>query len=288
MFDRRAKSAFIVACIVLIACGLSFEWAVGHLNYYLRKEPIDMRASFSTIPDVIGEWRKAADDRILDKAMVEELGTDKYLNRLYAIEGQRTVPRLDLHLAYYTGMIDAIPHVPDRCMVAAGFNAKSLPENVPLTIDTSTWTVDPVHVNRWTGQPYPMVEFRHHFTGQQISARMPVGDIELRITEFESEDSPEIRVFAGYLFIANGRTTPTPDSVRLLAFAPSERHAYYCKVQFNMVGPASFTRQQFVDAVSAFFKDFLPDLMRCLPDWAEVEASDQPAPATDPASVQAR
>jgi hypothetical protein len=73
--------------------------------------------------------------------------------------------------------------------------------------------------------------------------------------------------------------------VRLLAFAPSERHAYYCKVQFNMVGSASFTRQQFVDAVSTFFKDFLPDLMRCLPDWAEVEASDQSAPAADPASV---
>lgn len=279
MFDHRAKAAFIVACIVLAVCGLSFRWAVGHLNYYLRKEPIEMRAAFSTIPDVIGPWRKAADDRILDKAMVEELGTDKYLDRWYVKSGDRNMPGMAVHVAYYTGMIDAIPHVPDRCMVAAGFNAKSLPENVPLNIDTLEWIEDTEHVHGRTGLPYPMVHFRHYFTGQQLTSRMPVGDMQLRITEFEKDDNPEARVYAGYLFIANGGTTPTPDAVRMLAFAPSEKYAYYCKLQFNMVGPASFTREQFVDTVSAFLKDFLPEVMRCLPDWAEVEAAGKPVSA---------
>lgn len=288
MFDHRAKAAFIVACVVLAVCGLSFRWAVGYLNLYLRKEPIEMRAPFSTIPDVIGAWRKSGEDRILDKAMVEELGTDKYLDRWFALEGGQGNTYMSVHLAYYTGMIDAIPHVPDRCMVAAGYNAKSLPENVPLSIDSSDWVPDPVHVNRRTGLPYPTVTFRHYFTGQQIMVRMPVGDMKLRITDFESEDKPDARVYAGYLFVANGRTTPTPDDVRKMAFDPSEKYAYYCKVQFNMVGSQTFTREQFVDTVSAFLKDFLPELMRCLPDWAQVESTGQPAPATQPASVQAR
>jgi hypothetical protein len=60
--------------------------------------------------------------------------------------------------------------------------------------------------------------------------------------------------------------------VRVLAFRPSERFAYYCKVQLNMEGSLSFTQEQFLETASGFLSDFLPELMRCLPDWAEVES----------------
>ena len=287
MFDRYAKLALIVACLTLAGSAMGFQWAVSYLNVYLKKQPVELRSMFNTIPDFIGDWKKAGDDGIMEAAMVESLGTNKYLERYYVLQNSKGGPTvLRVHLAYYTGMIDAVPHVPDRCMVAGGFNPKALPENIPLHVDTSRWPDDPLHRHSRENKPYPMVEFPHYFTGQMTTVRMPLGDFELRTTEFNSEERPDRRVFAGYFFIANGYTTPTPDAVRLLAFRASEKYAYYCKVQFNMEGPLSFTREQFVGVVSGFVSDFLPELMRCLPDWAEIESQSQvefaqapPAPA---------
>ena len=37
-------------------------------------------------------------------------------------------------------MIDAVPHVPDRCLVATGgFDLDQLPENLALNINQSNW-----------------------------------------------------------------------------------------------------------------------------------------------------
>ena len=60
------------------------------------------------------------DDVVLDTAQVEELGTDRYLNRTYARDGHPDNGWIALHIAYYTGMIDAVPHIPDRCYEGAG------------------------------------------------------------------------------------------------------------------------------------------------------------------------
>jgi hypothetical protein len=281
VFDRRSKAAFVVACLTLAGCAMGFQWAVEYLNVFLKKKPVELRASFSTIPDVIGAWKKLGKDSIFDEAMVESLGTHQYLNRAYAMHGNPSKGLMTVHVAYYTGLIDAVPHVADRCMEAAGHNAKTLPENIPLAIDMSTWRDDPECVNRRTGKPYPTVLRRHHFTGQWASVHMPVGDLALRTTEFERDDDPAARVYAGYLFIANGRTTPTPDAVRLLAFDKTDEYAYYCKVQFTMSGSQGFNRDQFVQQVSGFVSDFLPELMRCLPDWAEVESRGHTEPAVE-------
>ena len=83
------------------------------------------------------------------------------------------------------------------------------------------------------------------------------------------------RAHAGYLFLANGRSTPSPDGVRLLAFKLSERRAYYCKVQFTMGGSADFDDTAWLSEIGDFMDEFLPELMRCLPDWSVVERLDR-------------
>lgn len=55
-----------------------------------------------------------------------------------------------------------------------------------------------------------------------------------------------------------------------MAFRLSEKHAYYCKVQFTYEGTEP-TPDKYLELVSDFLKDFLPELMQRLPDWAEVE-----------------
>ena len=43
-----------------------------------------------------------------------------------------------------------------------------------------------------------------------------------------------------------------------------------------MIGPADFAEADFVAEVADFMDDFLPEVMRCLPDWSEVERLEHP------------
>ena len=272
-FDRKAKFAFVVACITLAACNLGFRMAVQNLNVYLEKRPVELRQSLAMIPKRLGMWQvpPGSKDRKLDKATVEELGTDVYLSRVYARNGERQKGQIDLHIAYYTGMIDAVPHVPDRCFLAGGMKREMLPTNLPVKLDTGTWRPDTEHVNQATGKRYRLATVVDRITGETELVRMPIGVLQLRTTEFSQPNRPDIRIYAGYTFIANGQTTPQPEGVRALAFDLTDEYAYYCKIQLMSYGGPDFDREAFVAQASAFLEQLLPELMRCLPDWADVE-----------------
>ena len=101
---------------------------------------------------------------------------------------------------------------------------------------------------------------------------MPIGKFKLRTTEFRGGDRFEQRIFAGYFFIANGRTTPWPEGVRRFAFDLTTRYAYFAKIQFTMIVSQGNTPEEFVADVADLANELLPELMWCLPDWAEVES----------------
>ena len=92
----------------------------------------------------------------------------------------------------------------------------------------------------------------------------------MRVTEFSHPKLADDHVFAGYFFVANGKTTAYPEKIRLLSFDRSAKYAYYCKVQFTMQGSRQFNVEQFNAIVSDFTSNVLPEIMKCLPDWAEV------------------
>ncbi len=107
---------------------------------------------------------------------------------------------------------------------------------------------------------------------------MPIGDFVLRTIVFNSEKLPsDKRVFGGYFFIANGELTPTPEGVKALAFSRSDEHAYYCKVEFTLVDDKNLKPEEFVERSTELLDAMLPELMRCLPDWSEVERRKQGA-----------
>lgn len=273
LFDRRAKYAFFLACSMLVAGRVGFKAATGYLNIYLQKRPVELREHFDNISTTLGPWKMVGEGHKLSQEMVEELGTELYLDREYMREiDDRTGQRVSLHVAYYTGMIDAVPHIPDRCFVAGGFEIGVLPANYPVPLSHDGWRMDPSCVNQATGQPYETAVYRNPITGRSTLVRMPVGGFVLRTTEFNHPKMPDTRVFSGYFFIANGRTTATPEGVKLLAFRKSEEYAYYCKVQFTASGQRGFQAEQFVARAADLLQPLLPELMRCLPDWAEIEA----------------
>jgi hypothetical protein len=258
---------------MLVAGRIGFKAATGYLNVYLQKKPVELREHFDNISTTLGPWKMVGEGRKLSQEMIEELGTELYLDREYVRETDaRTREMVSLHLAYYTGMIDAVPHIPDRCFVAGGFEIGVLPVNYPVSVSPIGWRTDPSCVNQATGEPYQTAVYRNPITGRSTLVRMPVGDFVLRTTEFTHPSMPDRRVFSGYFFIANARTTATPEGVKLLAFRKSEEYAYYCKVQFTASGRRDFQAEQFVALAGDLLKPLLPELMRCLPDWAEIEA----------------
>jgi exosortase len=264
-FTGSAVSGFVVAVVLLASAAVAFQFGVSTLNVYLHKEAVFPRKNFSLLPIQIEGWRRAGEDIRFDKAGVEALGTDLYLSRTY-VSKNRSQPAVQLHVAYYTGQVDAVPHVPDRCMVAGGFvPLTSEPLTLPLTIDQSTWSED--ENERLDGIPYRVIN------EQEEIVRLPFGDFELRTTQFSHPQIGTDHVFAGYFFVANGKTTAYPERIRLLAFDRSSQYAYYCKIQFTIRGDRNFTTEQFVEIVSTFTSEMLPEIMECLPDWADINST---------------
>jgi len=299
-FDRQAKFALFGAALALVLAGVGFRAAIAQLNIYLQKEPVPIREGLANIPSSLGPWRRVGEDQILSEAIVEELGTRQYLNRTFVRDarsesarsgaGPGETPRRDqkgtdamiaLHIAYYTGMIDAIPHVPERCWVAGGMVLVDGARIVPLTLDTSAWGTSKVPPNRATGRPYQTADAFDSVLRRFVPVHVPVGEFAIRAMEFQDEARPDQRMIGGYFFIANGRVTSSALDVRKLAFQRTDPYAYYTKVQFAMPARADDDRrwERFQEYTSEFLDELLPHLMRSLPDWPEVEARGVPGSA---------
>ena len=267
-YQGSMKSGFIIAVAILGVSAVALQVAVAQLNVYLHKEAVYPRKDFSVIPTRISDWSMVGEDIRFDEAGVEALGTDLYLSRTYRHRDSE-LPQVQLHLAYYTGQVDAIPHVPDRCMVAGGYIPLTPePFTLDVDVDQSSWRADEHH--SLDGEPYPFVWGKNVMTQEQEAIRMPIGDFQLRTTQFSHPKLKNEQIFAGYFFVANGKTTAYPERIRLIAFDPSEKHAYYCKIQFTTVASRSFGTESFREVVSAFTSEALPEIMKCLPDWVDV------------------
>ncbi len=278
-YQGSMKGGFIIAVVILGVSAVGLQVAVGQLNVYLHKDAVHPRKDFSVIPTRFGDWTTVGEDIRFDAAGVEALGTDVYLSRTYRNRDSE-IPSVQLHLAYYTGQVDAIPHVPDRCMVAGGYIPLTPePLTLDLDVDQSSWELD--EDQTLNGTPYPIVWGKHAVTQEAEMTRMPLGDFQLRTTQFSHPRHQNEQIYAGYFFVANGKTTAFPERIRLIAFDPSQKHAFYCKIQFTTVASRSFDTENFREVVSAFTSEVLPEIMKCLPDWAEVTSEPNQEPSEE-------
>lgn len=280
-FRGPVLAAYLALLATLLAGGVGMRMAMGALNVYLRKEPVPLRRDLGSVPTALGRWQKVGDDQVMDAAMVESLGTDKYLTRNYALDGDPSKGVLMLHLAYYTGMIDTVPHIPERCWGAGGLVQLGKPAVTPLRVPALAAVPDDAPVNAASGSRYPIATVIDPVTRLEERVALPVagdggsapGELQMTITTFQDRRNDRIEQLGGYFFVANGRSTATTFGVRGLAFDRTDRSAYFCKVQLSArypVGdppPAEAFRAQAED----FLSHLLPQLMRLLPDWPAVE-----------------
>ena len=259
--SQRRAMLVVVGLVVLSRVGMSF--AMDALNIHLKKESVPIRRALADVPRILGQWEAVGDDQRLSEEFIEELGTDQFLTRSYEHGDGRF---LQLHLAYYTGMIDAVPHVPDRCLVATGgFDLEQLPENLPLDIGQPSW--------RQIDESWFEVGIKDPLTGRSADVYIPSGNLSLRTSSFVRADQPGTVLWGGYFFVANGNFASTPESVKRLAFDPSQKMAYYCKVQLVTQMKRRQNRSEFVDASREFLELLMPYLMRSLPDWRSISAA---------------
>ena len=273
-FRPSIQLAFVSVVIVFIASAVGFRATVSSLNLYLRKEPVALQQSLDTIPTKLGRWKRVGLDSRLGEAMVESLGTRFYLDRQYAIDGNPANGVMTLHIAYYTGMIDAVPHVPERCWGAAGLNMVNQPAAILLPIDQSKWDLVSGPKNVSTGVIYPTAKVIDLVTRREEVVYMPIGETEMSVTVFQDEQNSRSRLVGGYLFIANARFTSSPNVVKTYAFDLSSRSSYYCKVQCSMfVNESEQPVDKWSELTADLLSELLPSLMRRLPDWTLIEAS---------------
>lgn len=285
--ERGSVVASVLALVMMLGAGLGLTLYVKIHDLHMEKTPIypPGNRQVSAIPSETEHWKRIGSDRISSAEIVETLGTENYVSRDYMrrdTEGTKRPVVVEFHAAYYTGMIDTVPHVPERCFVGGGLQQSSSSRVMELSLDTSSWTPDPsvpeeyaglagnIYTTRlsnnsaWTDAPGRRVRLPRGVT--------PESRIEMRCSEFFLGEGRKI--YAGYFFIANGGTRANADEVRALAFNLSDDYAYYLKVQINSVTADSF--EEFAEQASSLLSDIIGEVMRCTPDWIEVQQGRYP------------
>ena len=154
-----------------------------------------------------------------------------------------------LNVTFYTGMVDTVAHVPERCMVADGYEPKS-PRFVP--IDAGTYP---------DGTPRKF---------------------EMSFATFEDQTGHgRVGRNVAYFFHCNGGYEPSSVGVRGKLQNLFEKHAYYAKVEMmtdepvrqNARGDSTETDAgKSIAAMADLMTVALPEVERCLPDWKAFKA----------------
>jgi len=268
LLERSSVRAYFVTLAILIAGAVGFRVLVAQLNIFLLKEPVELRRPLDSVPTKLGRWERIGTDSVFSDTLIEELGTRRYLDRTYAIEGNPEKGVIHVHVAYYTGTIDAIPHIPERCWAVGGLELTRNSEGVKLDVDQSTWRKrDP----QSGSSPYMIAPVKDLVTAEIEQVTMPVGDIVATTIEFQDPKRPEVRQVGSYFFVANGKATSSSYGVRSLAFSLADRYAYYCKIQLTKMGVVKNADDSLMEPFKKDAGDLLsglvPQVMRCLPDW---------------------
>ncbi len=272
----------IVGAVLLGGAGIALSAVIQTRGLHLKKLEINAPEGrkLHTLPDVFPTWQKIGQNHEMSAEAIAELGTENFLTAAYECtdvpEGQPR-PRLEVHLTYYTGMIDTVPHVPERCLVAAGIQQTGTPVLVPVPLDFDRLTKN-AEVEAQAGDEV-IWEGRSPTMFRRINLPAGLEKLQMRVTPFK--DNQGRVLFSGYFFVTNGQTVPSADDIKLRAFRLSDDYAYFTKIQFTSVMLES--PEELGKLAGRFLDEVFPDLMYRMPDWVEVKAGryppKEPAPA---------
>jgi hypothetical protein len=286
-----SNRAFLAAVVVLALAAVGLNAATEALQVYFKKQPVALRQKLDDpqagVPDRLGDWVMVDEQNTLDPDVQHSLGTKDFIFRTYV--DSRAVPAevmnqfkamaedaakagtrhallakiqeaaphavVSLNVTYYTGMADTVTHIPDRCMVADGYEPRN-PETVTLAAGA-----------------YPDGSPRQ---------------VQAQFSTFEDQTGRgRMNRNVAYFFHCNGGYEPNPVGVRMKLQNLLERHGYYAKVEMMTDEPAKALTAAGANAdaqraiggrkAQAAMADLLaaalPEIERCLPDWKQVKGN---------------
>ncbi|MCS7033207.1 MAG: EpsI family protein, partial [Phycisphaerae bacterium] len=213
---------------------------------------VDERASYE-MEEALGtrEYisRDYVDSRIVPAALIEQFKGKKYAEQQFMLDKLRqTHPQavMHMHIPYYTGMVDTVAHIPDRCYVADGFE--------PSAAVTSRWKCF-----EGRGDDRAAAKFIHF--EDQVAGRRAVSRN------------------VAYFFHVNGRYTSSSLDVRAELQNLLEKHGYYAKIELMMV---LNDRDRAAAIMDEFLSHALPEVEKVLPDWKQVKSGQKSAAKSSP------
>lgn len=240
-----------VALLVLFAGG--FQFLAVMRGFIFVKQRVDLKKPLNLLSQERLTGYKLLQPIEIQSDILNQLGTDQYVQWILQSPEKPGEPDsgrvLSLFVTYYTGLPDAVPHVPESCYAGGGHKLiKQTPDEI--TISTSQ--------------------------GQQIV-------VPVQVLEFakESQFGRNSRIVL-YTFHANGQFRADRTAVRLAIGSLTDRYAYFSKVEvgIDLEGP-QFTKEQAVASGKRFMEVAMPVLLEDhWPDWEAVNRRSTTRPAT--------
>lgn len=264
---RALNGPTIAAASVLLAGLLGLHGASWALGWNLRKAEQPLERPLYLFPEELGPFEKVG-EQTLSHALVDELGTKRYLTRTYRDSEAEPGARADavqLHMAYYSGWADATPHVPTRLFVLDGKAGRPLGRRQLSLRPERSGEED--RADAAAGADGEREE----------PAAAPGETVTVRLMRVKG--ARRARGLVGVLHIVNGRYTAEAEEVQRRVSDLRRRRAYWMTIELM---PGMYRRERFrriddPDRATRLLERFaahaLPAVWAVLP---EMEAEAQP------------
>lgn len=171
--------------------------------------------------------------RMVREALIGKTLTERK-QAVFEMEFKDPGSAVNVGLTYYTGLVDTVAHIPDRCEIADGYE--------PSNYTVPTWNVGP--------------------------PGGPAVPLQVRLIGFEDQTGTNrVSKFVAYFFSTNGHYESDPLGVRRTLEDLTQKFGYYAKVELMTIGkdPAPATA-----AMTSFLAAAKGPIEQCLPDWRKV------------------
>lgn len=262
LVSSQPQLAFAVTVVFLAVMAVGLNVTVTKLKLHFKKQPVSLSVELGKYPSELGHWVQVSKDEPLNHEIQDALGTEKYIFRDYVdrrIVGEQAILEfkdqpsakrrellsklqaahpdavVSLAVTYYTGMVDTVAHIPDRCYIADGYQ--------PTEYTTPTW---PAGVDE-AGNPR---------------------EIEVRYINFEDQTAnSRITRNVAYFFHVNGQYECDPLGVRRSLQNLFQRYGYYSKIEMMSL---LRDREESARVMGDFLASALPPIEKSLPDWNKI------------------
>ena len=266
--SKWMQPGFVITVVILAVSALTLNVAVSALKLKFLKQPVPLKQDLSMIPAQLGDWVQVSKDEPLDHELQDTLATDKYIFRDYVntklvspadiamFDGKGSLERkqilsklqfanpqavLNVAVTYYTGKVDTVAHIPERCMVADGYQPTETPE-------TDSWNMGPDRLGKLPGEDPKLdvrfINFEDQTTGRRVKQRI------------------------AYFFFVNGKYASDPLTVRQSLENLRATHGFYSKVELMSIIP---DHDECAKVMASFLAGAMPAIEKCYPDWNSVE-----------------